>query len=134
MHTYLHIKAHDYHYTQQNLCTRTDFAQMRNASFLRYSIVISFISIESYYFSLYFALSLRTPPFCVRHHASFSSTLLISIASRDTYPRKTYTGCLKKCNLFYLEYLKDGSVKLIVLLVCYLVLPYNSIEHNLIFL
>ena len=38
-----------------------------------------------------------------------------------------YTGCLKKKrNTFALDYLKDGSIK-IVLLVCYSVLPYNSI-------
>ena len=36
----------------------------------------------------------------------------------------------KKRNLFYLEYLKNGLVKLIVLLVCYSLLPYNSIEPN----
>ena len=32
---------------------------------------------------------------------------------------QTYTGCLIKRNTFDLEYLKDGSIKLIVLLVCY---------------
>ena len=38
------------------------------------------------------------------------------------------TGCLKKRNLFELEYLKYDSVKLIVLLGAYSVLPYNSIK------
>ena len=36
--------------------------------------------------------------------------------------------------LIYLEYLKDGSLKWIVLLVCYSVLPYNSIKANFSFL
>ena len=44
------------------------------------------------------------------------------------------TGCLKKRNLFDLQYLKDGSVKSIVLLVCHSVLPYNSVKHNFGFL
>ena len=45
-----------------------------------------------------------------------------------------YTGCLKKKrNTFALDYLKDGSIK-IVLLVCYSVLPYNSKESNFSFL
>ena len=44
------------------------------------------------------------------------------------------TGVSKKCNTFDLEYLKDGSTKLIVLLVCYLVLPYNSIDSHFSFL
>ena len=39
-------------------------------------------------------------------------------------------GVSKKRNLFDLEYLKNASVKLIVLLVCYLLLPYNSIKSN----
>ena len=34
-----------------------------------------------------------------------------------------YTGCLKKRNLFNLEYLKYASVKLIVLLLYHLILP-----------
>ena len=37
-------------------------------------------------------------------------------------------GVSKKRNTFDLKYLKDGSIKLIVLLVCYSVLPCNSIE------
>ena len=44
------------------------------------------------------------------------------------------TGCLKKRNTFDLKYLKDGSIKSIVLLVCYLVLAYNSIEPKFSFL
>ena len=40
-------------------------------------------------------------------------------------------GVSKKCNLFDLEYLKGSLVKLIDLLVCYSVLPYNSIKPNL---
>ena len=44
------------------------------------------------------------------------------------------TGLVKKRNLLELTYLKDGSFKLIVLLTCYLVLPYNSIEPNFSFL
>ena len=40
----------------------------------------------------------------------------------------------KKRNTFDLEYLKDGSIKSVVLLVRYLVLPYNSIESNYSFL
>ena len=43
-------------------------------------------------------------------------------------------GVSKKRNTFDLEYLKDGLTKLIVLLVCYSVLPYNSIEPNFSFL
>ena len=38
-------------------------------------------------------------------------------------------GVSKNRNTFDLEYLKDGSFKLIVLLVCFSVLPYNSIEY-----
>ena len=45
-----------------------------------------------------------------------------------------HTGYLKKRNLFGLEYLRDDFVKLVVLLVCYTVLPYNSLEHNFGFL
>ena len=45
-----------------------------------------------------------------------------------------HTGCLKKRNTFDLEYLKDASIILIVLLVCYLLLPYNSKEPNFSFL
>ena len=45
-----------------------------------------------------------------------------------------YTWCLKKRNLFDLEYLKDGLIKLIVLLGGYLLLlPYNSISQILAF-
>ena len=43
-------------------------------------------------------------------------------------------GVSKKRNLFELEYLKDGFVKLIVLLVCYSALTYNSIKPNFSFL
>ena len=43
-------------------------------------------------------------------------------------------GVSKKQNTFDLEYLKAGSIKLIVLLVCYSILPYNSIEPNFSFL
>ena len=35
---------------------------------------------------------------------------------------------LKKRNLFDLEYLEDSFVKLLVLLVCSTILPYNSVE------
>ena len=45
-----------------------------------------------------------------------------------------YRVSQKKRNTFDLKYLKDGSIKLIVLLVCYSVLPYNSIEPNFSFL
>ena len=41
--------------------------------------------------------------------------------------KKHIQGVSKKHNTFDHEYLKDGSSKFIVLLVCYLVLPYNSI-------
>ena len=41
---------------------------------------------------------------------------------------------VSKCNTFDLGYLKDGSTELIVLLVCYPVLPYNSTEPNFSFL
>ena len=37
-------------------------------------------------------------------------------------------GVSKKRNLFELEYLKDGLIKLIVLLACYLILQYNSVN------
>ena len=40
----------------------------------------------------------------------------------------------QKSNLFDLEYLLDDFVKLIVLLVYYTVLPYNSVEPNFGFL
>ena len=40
----------------------------------------------------------------------------------------------KKRKLFDFEYLKDAPVKLIVLLVRYLLLPYNSIKPNFSFL
>ena len=43
-------------------------------------------------------------------------------------------GVSKKRNLFDVEYLKDGSVKSIVLLVCSSLLQYNSIEPNFSFL
>ena len=43
-------------------------------------------------------------------------------------------GVSKKRNLFDLEYLKDGFVKLIFLLVSYTVLPYNSVKPNFRFL
>ena len=43
-------------------------------------------------------------------------------------------GVSKKRKTFDLKYLKDGSIRLIVLLVCYSVLPYNSLEHNFSFL
>ena len=39
-------------------------------------------------------------------------------------------GVSKKRNTFDLEYPKDGSTYLIVLLECYSVLPYSSIEPN----
>ena len=45
------------------------------------------------------------------------------------------TGSLKKNrNLFDLEYLKEDSIKLIVILICYSVLLYNSIKPNFRFL
>ena len=45
-----------------------------------------------------------------------------------------YRVSQKKRNTFDFEYLKDGSTLLIVLLVCYSVLLYNSIEPNFSFL
>ena len=39
-------------------------------------------------------------------------------------------GVSKKRNTFRLEYLKHSLTKFIVLLVCYLVLSYNSIEPS----
>ena len=41
-----------------------------------------------------------------------------------------YRVSQKNATFLILEYIKDGSVKLIFLLVCYLVLPYNSIKPN----
>ena len=49
--------------------------------------------------------------------------------------KKNNKGCLKKKrNLFDLEYLRDALIKSIVLLVCYSLLPYNSIKPNFSFL
>ena len=56
------------------------------------------------------------------------------LLSQQTNIQTDLQGVSKKRNLFDLEYLKDGFVKLIVLLVCYTVLPYNSIEPNFGFL
>ena len=61
-----------------------------------------------------------------------------NIPFRVVEPSFTLFPCLqgvsKKRNTFDLKYLKDGSTYLIVLLVCYSVLPYNSFEPNFGFL
>ena len=44
---------------------------------------------------------------------------------------QTLQGVSKKRNLFDLEYLQGGFVKLILRLGGYLVLPYNSIKPNI---
>ena len=49
-------------------------------------------------------------------------------------PDMVIQGVSKKRNLFDVEYLKDGLVKLIIVLVCYSVFPYNSIKPNFSFL
>ena len=43
---------------------------------------------------------------------------------------KYIQGVSKKCNTFDLEYLKDGLIKSIVLLVYYKILSYNSMKPN----
>ena len=62
------------------------------------------------------------------------SQMLVYQNESNVYTKYNNTGCLKKRNLLKLEYLKDASVKLIVLLVCYLPLPYKSIKLNFSFL
>ena len=57
-----------------------------------------------------------------------------SYIHRDMLKDSYTQGISKKYNTFDHEYLKVCLTKLIVLLVCYLVLPYNSLEPNFSFL
>ena len=56
------------------------------------------------------------------------------LLSQQTNIQTDLQGVSKKRNLFDLEYLKDGFVKLVVLLVFYTVLPYNFVEPDFEFL
>ena len=70
------------------------------------------------------------------HLKGYIAHLCIHVVSHLVPPAQhcKYRVSQKKRNLFGLEYLKDDFVKLIVLLVCYTVLSYNSVEPNFGFL
>ena len=97
--------------------------------FLNIYTLCSLLSIITNIFQLYSTLSFSLNSFILSNYLFLTTFEMLSIFN-SIYLQ----GVSKKRSLFDLVYLRDALVKLIVLLVCYSLLPYNSIKPNFSFL